>query len=205
MKDFSQHGEQEHILKFFGERKGRFLDIGAFDGVTGSNTRSLAELGWSGVCVEANPFNFPKLIANKLPLVQCVNAAVMAEAGLVKFADAQGQCGTCLEKPFLPDGLIVRAYHVAAITPAMLRRELGGDFDFISLDVEGVDLEVLQELAPLAENAKLLCIEDSIPCRPFDAEHYSQLRLAAAALGLSKVIARTPNDSGTGNTLLAIQ
>jgi FkbM family methyltransferase len=202
-KDYSQHGEQAHILKFFGERKGRFLDIGAFDGVTGSNTMALAELGWSGVCIEANPFNFPKLIANKLPQVEYINAAVMSQAGLVKFVDAQGQCGTCLEKPFLPGSLIVREYRVAAITPKMICDAIGGDFDFISLDVEGVDLDVLRGLAPVATAARLLCIEDSIPCRPFDAEHYSQLRLAAATLGLSKVIARTPTDDGTGNTLLA--
>jgi FkbM family methyltransferase len=201
MKDHSQHGEQAHILKFFGERKGRFLDIGAFDGVTGSNTRALAELGWSGVCVEANPISFARLMELAAGHVQCVNAAVADHAGLIGFKDA-GQLSSGLGHN-VPKKFIVREFDVAAITPAMIAARFTGDFDFISLDVEGMDLEVLRELSPVTEKASLLCIEDSLPFHAFDAEYYSQLRLAAATLGFSKVIARTPTDDGTGNTLLA--
>ena len=44
--NYSQHNEQEIILNFFNGRIGRYLDIGAFDGVDMSNTLALAELGW---------------------------------------------------------------------------------------------------------------------------------------------------------------
>lgn len=54
-------------LSFFGEDswirscfpacfKGWALDVGAFDGVTGSNTLALEQQGWQVLCVEANPY-----------------------------------------------------------------------------------------------------------------------------------------------------
>lgn len=59
MKDYSQFGEQAHILGALAEAGftsvGRFLDIGCWDPITFSNTRALVELGWSGVLVEPAP------------------------------------------------------------------------------------------------------------------------------------------------------
>ena len=44
------------FVDFFGYREiGRFVDIGCGDGETGSLTAGLADVGWSGVCVEAVP------------------------------------------------------------------------------------------------------------------------------------------------------
>lgn len=49
---YSQHNEEEVILDFFGNAKGKFLDVGAHDGETHSNTLALAERGWAGVLME---------------------------------------------------------------------------------------------------------------------------------------------------------
>lgn len=201
MKDHSQHGEQAHILKFFQGRIGRFLDLGAFDGVHGSNTRALVELGWSGVCVEASPFSFATLLNNSPQNVDCVNAAVMDRGGVCAFVEG-GQLSTCLDEN-LPKPYRLKKHFVGGITPEMIARQFGDNFDFISLDVEGIDLSVLRELSFVSEKASLLCVEDSIPFHAFDAEYYGQLRTAAAALGFIRVLARTPDDRGTGNTLLA--
>ena len=205
MKNYSQHGEQAHILKFFDGFKGRFLDLGAFDGVTGSNTRALAELGWFGVSIEANPENFQTLLGKNLNGVDCVNAAVMPKAGLERFYFSADQCGTCMENKNLQAILPVRSsYYVAAVTPQMIADKFGGDFDFISLDVEGVDLNVLLELSPVAKKAKLLCFEDSIPCHNFDPDYYNFMLEAAASLGFKTLVARTvPAQGGTGNTLVS--
>ncbi len=59
---YSQNDEERVILELVGDGKGRFLDIGAFDGVMFSNTRALVERGWCGICVEPNPFTFLKLL-----------------------------------------------------------------------------------------------------------------------------------------------
>jgi len=204
MKDYSQHGEQAHILKFFDGFKGRFLDIGAFDGITGSNTRALVELGWTGVCIEASPLVFRELVKNAKHTVSCCNAAVMDSAGLVKFYDNDGQCGTCLDNQDLERVVPTqRTYWVGAITPKMIADTFGGHFDFISLDIEGMDLNVLREFEPVAEHTRLLCFEDSIPCHKFDPKYYDQMIFKSAALDLTQIIFRSGDTIGGGNTLIA--
>jgi hypothetical protein len=58
---YSQNNEEEVIARKFDGLVGTFLDIGAYDGVNLSNTRRLAELGWSGVLVDGSSFSFSRL------------------------------------------------------------------------------------------------------------------------------------------------
>lgn len=58
MKDYSQNGEQAHILHYLdtiGITKGHLVDLGAGDGYTMSNTRALLERGWTGDLYDGNP------------------------------------------------------------------------------------------------------------------------------------------------------
>lgn len=58
LKDYSQNGEQEHILHYLdtiGIKKGHLVDLGAGDGYTMSNTRALLERGWTGMMVDGDP------------------------------------------------------------------------------------------------------------------------------------------------------
>ena len=63
---FSQNDEERVILELLGPvRPGdRFLDVGAADGETFSNTRALVERGWGGVYVEPAPSLAAKLLDN---------------------------------------------------------------------------------------------------------------------------------------------
>lgn len=60
----SQFGQDEFIYKnyFNNINKGIYVDIGAYDGIIGSNTYVFDKLGWSGVCIEPNKVAFNKLI-----------------------------------------------------------------------------------------------------------------------------------------------
>ncbi len=85
--DYSQFGEQALIMEFFGIiSKGYFLDIGASDGVSDSNTRALFEQGWTGTLVEPVPEEYWRLEDNYLgsPEIQLVNAAVCDHDGFGK-------------------------------------------------------------------------------------------------------------------------
>lgn len=86
---YAQFQDESIIDGFFGkDYVGRFLDIGAFDGVSMSNTRALALRGWSGVLVEPSPWVFPRLYAiykdHKDKFV-VINAAVARESGFMSF------------------------------------------------------------------------------------------------------------------------
>jgi hypothetical protein len=51
MQKYSQYGQDTFVYENFFKNKndGFFVDIGAYDGVSLSNTLSLEELGWSGL------------------------------------------------------------------------------------------------------------------------------------------------------------
>ena len=58
MKDWSQNGEQAHILHILdtiGLKTGHLVDLGAGDGRTMSNTRALLERGWTGDLYDGDP------------------------------------------------------------------------------------------------------------------------------------------------------
>ena len=58
VQDFSQNGEQVHILHYFdvmGIDKGHLVDLGAGDGYTMSNSRALLNRGWTGDLYDGDP------------------------------------------------------------------------------------------------------------------------------------------------------
>jgi FkbM family methyltransferase len=206
--DYSQHGEQALILQFFeGQPPGRFLDLGAYDGLTDSNTRALSDRGWHGVCVEACPATFVRLVENHRdnPKIECVNAAVMPRPGLVRLHDCMSPCTTARVDHHVHEH-VRRQYWVTGITIPKLRESLNfhGAWDFVSLDIEGVDLDVLIAAGDwLLRGTQLVCVEDTIPGCPFDDRYYDELRAVLARLGFTRLIGRTHGPEKPANTLLA--
>jgi FkbM family methyltransferase len=206
--DYSQHGEQALILEYFaGAEPGAFLDLGAYDGLTHSNTRALSDRGWRGVCVEACPATFTRLVENHRgnDKIQCVNAAVLDYNGLAKFYDCLSPCSTAYPGHHVAEH-VRREYHVGAVTVARLRNALAfwAPWDFVSIDIEGVDLVVLTASGDdLLRGTKLVCVEDTIPGCAFDDVYYDRLRAVLARLGFTKLIGRTRSPEKPANTLLA--
>jgi FkbM family methyltransferase len=86
----SQIGQDKFIDEFFDKKEGlTFLDIGAHDGVSISNTYFLEkERNWNGICVEAQPLEFQKLKSNRNCV--CVNVAVSDYNGETDFICVEG-------------------------------------------------------------------------------------------------------------------
>jgi FkbM family methyltransferase len=130
----SQIGQDQWVCDFFQNKKeGFFLDIGAFDGKTISNTYHLEQLGWKGICVEAGEENFAELEKNRK--CQLLNVAVSDFSGYVKFGENHtvGKIG---------EGDQV----VLSLTFSDLIVSFGVPFiiDYISLDIEGAELSALK-------------------------------------------------------------
>lgn len=85
----SQSQEDEHLLSFFGGFcGGTYLELGALDGITYSNTYAFNKaLGWKGVLIELSPTTFAKLRANRPNELAVVNAVVCKEEGIVHYVD----------------------------------------------------------------------------------------------------------------------
>lgn len=91
---FSQYGQDlflRKLIRFLPEKKRfTFVDIGAHDGVTFSNSFFLENLeNWDGICVEANADVFPKLAENRKKS-ECINVAVSDTSGFELFFKNDG-------------------------------------------------------------------------------------------------------------------
>jgi FkbM family methyltransferase len=185
---YSQNSEEQFIESYFTGQTGRFLDIGAFDGKTFSNTLRLAELGWHGVEVEPEPNVFLSLLSNlkNFPNVKLVHAAFAKSArGLVKFYGSRGDAiSTTSEahKVKWEAGWTVdyQEMYVPLVTIRDIIDTFGAKFEFVNLDVESTNLELLHEL-PLGEmETKCICIEHD--------GHQDVMREYCAKFGLTKQI-----------------
>jgi FkbM family methyltransferase len=72
------HLDQD-LIKIIGTKRGFFVELGANDGITQSNTKTLEMFhGWSGVLIEPSPSNFTKLAKTRSPRTHFVNAACVS-------------------------------------------------------------------------------------------------------------------------------
>lgn len=166
---YSQGREEEILLDVLKATKaaGHFLDIGAYDGRVFSNTLRLAELGWSGVCVEPSPTVFPALLKlhGSNPGITLIQAAVCAAPGFIDFYDSGGDALSTTHVPHKEKweagySVAYARMLVYAIDYAALFKQVGYAFDFINLDVEGLSADMLFRL-PLnsLERLRCLCVE----------------------------------------------
>jgi FkbM family methyltransferase len=164
MIDYSQHGEQEVILKYFATTQGTFLDIGANDGVTFSNTYALQLMGWHGVLVDASPVAAARLrhTYEGVDTVKVIHAAITDQDGTVTLHDSSDTLVSSLnataEQTWRHHNFSWCPVQVPAMTVASLYQAAGTTaFDFVSIDAEGHDLTILRQLD--LQSIRMLCVE----------------------------------------------
>ncbi|MBP0445054.1 FkbM family methyltransferase [Roseomonas sp. SSH11] len=127
--------------------KGRYVDIGSNDPVRGSNTYAFYKIGWSGLCIDANPDladNFRKLRPNDTVL----SCGVGKEEGTLqfyRFTTAQHNTfdpGRARKNPDKVHSVI--DVPVRTLT-SILDEHLGDDrrIDLLSIDAENYELNIL--------------------------------------------------------------
>jgi FkbM family methyltransferase len=164
VKNYSQSREQEIIFRELSSiQNGNFLDIGAHDGESLSNTRALALSGWSGTLVEPNPNLFLRLVGlyGQDPKITLINSAMSDKSGLVRFFydGSHYQYSSSIAenvKELFPDTPFTATYLVNAISPKDVE---GQKFDFVSIDTEGYDLPILVAVRGILDETTLVCIE----------------------------------------------
>jgi FkbM family methyltransferase len=167
MTKYSQNEEQTYILNYFANHApGHLLDIGANDGQTLSNSRALIEYkDWSGLLVEPSPTAFKKLnsLYKDNDLVECLNVAIANEKGRIEFYDMESHLGkgdtsllstaVATELPKWASTTEFKKIKVKAVTYA----EIVDTYDFITIDCEGLDLDVLRQID--LKHTQMVCVE----------------------------------------------
>ena len=168
---YSQAGEDKFLIEKFLSRSGvprYYIELGALDGVRYSNTKTLEdEFGWSGILIEPVPSAFESLKLNR-PRNILVNSLVGLEGEKVEFrfySNPDLQAVSAIKNTqkdhhrlewMNPDtassqwlaGQINSDLQEASVVTqslgSIVRRSQIPSFGFLSLDVEGHELEVLK-------------------------------------------------------------
>lgn len=151
MNYYSQYGEDRALWDFFrSQSSGLCVEVGGFDGETFSNSLSFEENGWRAIIIEPMP-HFAEKIRARRPDVTLFACAAGAQAGEATLIIAHG-VETLSTTNAMPDHLerIRKTGGQTEVVTVPMRTlndmltEAGvKKIDFISIDVEGGELEVL--------------------------------------------------------------
>jgi Methyltransferase FkbM domain len=140
----SEFGQDKWVLErvFPDVTNGYFVDVGSGHGTIGSNSRTLEERGWTGVCIDPFPVHmegrtckmFKEVIFSKRGLVMAFHTA----GGLGGIADTLGNWN---EKAARAPTVNVTT---ATLADILVRADAPQFIHFISLDIEGAELEALR-------------------------------------------------------------
>jgi FkbM family methyltransferase len=177
-RDFSEYGEQEYILRFFAEHPDapRYcVDLGAYDGVIGSQSRALLLRGWSGILVEPDPRTFARLavLYSDRREVTCVRCAISDEPGVAHMNFCQvAQLNTLSDRvaahfsTSLDYKFECHTVSVATLPGLLDWVHAPADIGFLSIDCEGLDLRIVQTLDFARCRPWLIAVECDDNTRP---------------------------------------
>lgn len=149
MISYAQNFEDVILERVFRDRDGgRYVDIGAFDPEIDSVTKHFYDRGWSGVNVEPVE-RFHLAFERRRPRDWNVNVVVGATEGTAEFVEwgdsGLSGCATSMDSR-LPDRLgfkkTVRSLPMTTLA-SIARRLPPGDVEFLKIDVEGGERDVL--------------------------------------------------------------
>lgn len=183
----------EHFFK--NRRDGVFLEIGAHNGISFSNTYFFEkELGWTGLCLEPIPQIFEQLIKNRR--CRCIQGCAGVDhqvikqflkisgpiemlSGLVdKFDEAHRRR---IDRELKLYGGSYEVIDVPCYNLNILLEEVGiHHINFLSIDTEGGEYEILENFDFVKCPVDVITVEDNYRIHPFKSLLKSRgFRLAA--------------------------
>lgn len=179
-KFYSQVGQDRLVYTKFFEQLGDhypgiFVEIGAHDGVNHSNTLFFErELGWQGVCVEPRTAAFKLLTQNRK--CACLQACITSKNEWRTFLEVEGFAAELSglvdtyepghrERIDLEISQNGGQYHTVQVDcvdfNTLCQRYNLKTIDFMSIDTEGCELEILRNIDFAKINIKVIAIENN--------------------------------------------
>jgi len=158
--------EKQLVWEFFGrKREGFFVEVGANDPCSGSQTWLLEQNGWRGVLIEPQAALCEKLRRErKKSLVFQVACSGPEKEGEALLHIAAQDGVSTLEKQIDSHGAqFIGTERVKITTLDKILKEAGTSrMDFLSLDVEGHEIEVMRGFDFKKYRPELILIEDGV-------------------------------------------
>lgn len=176
-KYYSQKGQDRlvHSIFFNNKEDGFFLDIGAYDGISFSNTYFFEiNLNWKGICIEPIPEVFKRLVKNR----NCIhiNACIDNKNGALKFTRVKGYSEMLsgisdrlgqkhlerIEKSLKQFGGEMEELEIKAITVKNIIDEYNVDrVDLLKVDTEGNEWPIIQSFPFEKLKPKVILVENN--------------------------------------------
>jgi len=170
----SQSGQDKFINSFIFKniKNGFFVEIGAYDGVMGSNCLFFERyLGWDGIAVEPSPSQFNLLKNNRK--CRCINKAISNKKEVIEFVDViEGKTQMSgINKDFYSSTLEYlnkdqrTKFNKINIETSTFSEVLADTFhiDYLSIDVEGYEKDILESIDFNKYKVKVLSVENNKP------------------------------------------
>jgi len=179
---FGQHSEDIYLDALFpGKKDGICVDVGAYDGIGGSNTYHFELKGWKCLCVEPIPSVFEKCKNIRKECFNCCIGEKDEESKLFTVFELTGNNLSAISS-LQPDERLIESHKhlieniikcnvkVRSLTSLLDEVNFPIDIDFVSIDTENTELDVLKGFDLNKYNVKVFVIENNFD-EPFIEEY----------------------------------
>jgi FkbM family methyltransferase len=180
----SQHGEDKFMTQFFdNEYKGVCIEVGAYDGKTLSNTYYFEQKGWNCLCIEPIQSAFKECTKIRKNAIQCCIGEKDSENKEFKIYHLN--TNLCAISSLVPDERLVESHKhlitnvstqsvaVRSLTSLLNELNFPKSIDFISIDTENTELDVLKSIDFSIYSIKYFIIENNYN-EPFCEDYLKQ-------------------------------
>jgi FkbM family methyltransferase len=169
---YSQHGEDNYLESLFLEKtNGVCIEVGAYDGISMSNTLFFEKLGWKCLCIEPIDSAYEKCKQIRKEVIQCcVSSKDDTDKEFIIFhLHTNLSAISSLE----PDERLIQSHthlitdrttqmvKVRSLTSILDELNYPTNIDFVSIDTENNELDVLKGIDFSKYNIKVLLIENN--------------------------------------------
>jgi FkbM family methyltransferase len=156
--------ETKMVADFFGPTSGFFVEVGANEPRLRSQSWHLEQAGWRGLLIEPQPDLAQKLRDQRRVTVVEAACSSPQNAGRSLPFHVAGPLSSLDRSGMAPGTQPEKVINVATRTLGSILDEAGvpTDFEFLSIDVEGHEVEVLRGLDLSRWRPRLIMIEDHV-------------------------------------------
>lgn len=154
---YSQCGEDLFVKNFFKKKDfGLFVDLGAYNPIKFNNTYLLYQKGWRGINIDLNQTSI-----DLFNIIRKKDKNVLAAV-----SNKKEKTKIFIENIFSPLNTIVKNFNnqiskknTKNVVTKKFEELVKNRFDFLNIDIEGMDFKVLKSINLRFYKPKLICIE----------------------------------------------
>ena len=170
---YSQFGEDKILSTYFNnDYIGVCVEVGAYDGISGSNTYHFENRGWETLCIEPTPESFNKCASIRKKCINCCVSNYDSENTEYFVVRLNGDNTSAISSLNIDERLIESHKHminniekinvnVKTLNNIFKETNFPKKIDFISIDTENTELDVLKGLNFDEYEIKFFVIENN--------------------------------------------